>query len=140
MFHNFNALPTQFLSPTSGLPLTLPAPTGWVDFCGVGVPPAVLPSVRQARNRLLFSNPASKTDRVKMTVRLSYDDGRTWPVARELHPGPSAYSNPVALPDGSIGCLYERGEKSLYEKIAFARFSLEWLSGGKDKLEPPSRR
>src|SRR5204862_5881817 len=34
------------------------------------------------RSRILFSNPASM-QREKMTVRLSYDEGRTWPVARE---------------------------------------------------------
>ncbi len=76
---------------------------------------------------LLFSNPAS-TKREKMTLRLSYDQGKTWPVARQLHGGLSAYSCLTALPDRSIGCLYERGEKSAYEKIALAVFSLAWLS------------
>ena len=31
------------------------------------------------------------------------------------------------LPGGSIGCLYEGGEKNAYERIVFARFSLETL-------------
>ncbi len=39
------------------------------------------------------------------------------------------------LADGTIGLLYEQGEKNAYEKITFARFSLEWLTDGKDKLE-----
>jgi sialidase-1 len=86
------------------------------------------------KSRVLFANPAS-TKREKMTVRLSYDDGATWPVAKELHAGPSAYSALAALPDRTIGCLYERGEKSPYERIAFARFSLKWLTGGKDTLK-----
>ena len=77
---------------------------------------------------LLFSNPAS-TKREKMTVRLSYDGGRTWPLSKLIHAGPSAYSALSILPDKSIGCLYERGESSPYEKITFARFSLEWLAG-----------
>ncbi|MCS6977781.1 MAG: glycoside hydrolase [Gemmatales bacterium] len=75
---------------------------------------------------LLFSNPAS-TRREKMTVRLSLDDGRTWRYSRELHQGPSAYSCLTVLEDGGIGCLYEKGEKSAYETITFARFSLDWL-------------
>jgi sialidase-1 len=78
----------------------------------------------QDKNRLLFSNPASK-QRVHMTVRLSYDEGKTWPIAKPLNPGPSAYSCLVVLPDLTIGCLYERGAKHPYETIAFARFSLE---------------
>jgi sialidase-1 len=77
--------------------------------------------------RLLFSNPASRTARERLTVRLSPDDGKTWPVARELHAGPAAYSCLVALPGGSLGCLYEAGEKNAYERIVFTRFTREWL-------------
>lgn len=76
---------------------------------------------------LLFSNPAS-TKREKMTVRASYDQGKTWPVAKQLHAGPSAYSCLAILPDRSVGCLYERGEKSPYEKITLAVFSLQSLA------------
>jgi sialidase-1 len=63
-----------------------------------------------------------------MTVKLSYDEGETWRVAKTLHPGPSAYSCLTVLQDGSIGMLYERGEASLYERISFARFTLKWLN------------
>ncbi len=87
-----------------------------------------------AKDRLLFSNPASRK-REKMTVRLSYDEGKTWPVSKVIHAGPAAYSCLTVLADGTIGLLYERGEKSAYEKITFARFDLEWLTDGKDKLE-----
>jgi sialidase-1 len=77
-------------------------------------------------SRLLFSNPAS-TKREKLTVRLSQDEGKTWPIAKELHGGPAAYSCLTVLPDGAIGCLYERGERSPYERVTLARFSLQWL-------------
>lgn len=76
--------------------------------------------------KFLFSNPASPK-REKMTVRLSTDDCRTWAASKELFAGPSAYSDLAVLPDGTILCLYERGEKSAYEKIALARFTAEWL-------------
>src|SRR5262249_31658784 len=75
-----------------------------------------LPLPGSLRKGLLFSNPAATT-RTNMTVRLSYDDGATWPVANVLNPGPSGYSSLVALRDGTIGCLYERGEKGPYEKL-----------------------
>lgn len=76
--------------------------------------------------RFLFSNPAS-SKREKITVRLSVDDCRTWAASKELFAGPSAYSDLAVLPDGTILCLYERGEKSAYEKISLARFTAEWL-------------
>jgi sialidase-1 len=85
------------------------------------------------KNRLLFANPAS-TRRERLTVRLSYDEGETWPVAKVLHAGPAAYSALVALPGGEVGCLYECGRKSPYERIKFARFGLGWLTDGKDRL------
>ncbi|HOA72130.1 MAG TPA: sialidase family protein [Phycisphaerae bacterium] len=84
-----------------------------------------------SRDRLLFSNPAS-TKRERMTVKLSYDEGKTWPVGRQLHAGPSAYSALAVLPDLSIACLYEGGRKNPYEQIIFARFSLEWLTQSED--------
>lgn len=76
---------------------------------------------------ILFSNPAS-TKRERMTVRLSRDDGATWPVSRTLHGGPSAYSCLVILPDQRVGCLYECGEQSPYERIRLARFPVTWLT------------
>lgn len=76
---------------------------------------------------LLFSNPAAKT-REQMTVRLSRDDGRTWPVHRLLHAGPSAYSCLTVLRDRTMGCLYERGYLRPYDEIVFARFNMEWLT------------
>ncbi len=71
---------------------------------------------------LLFSNPASTNGRVRMTVRTSFDDGQTWPQARLLHEGPSAYSDLALLADGSAACLYEAGAKHPYESIVFAGF------------------
>jgi len=89
-------------------------------------------SLSSSKNRLLFSNPASQTERIKMTVRVSYDEGKTWPVAKLLNPGPSGYSCLTVLPDMKIGCFYERGDHSSIDKVTFARFSLEWLTDGAD--------
>ena len=87
------------------------------------------------RNRILFSNPnTTERTRMKMTVRVSYDEGETWPVAKEVYAGPSSYSCLTVLPDGDIGLIYEGGDKHRREWLRFARFSLEWLTDGKDKL------
>ena len=82
-------------------------------------------------NAVLFSNPAN-TARDRMTIRASFDEGETWGASKMLHAGPSAYSCLTVLPDNSVGCFYERGEKHSSEKITFARFTLEWLSGAQN--------
>ncbi len=86
------------------------------------------------RNRLLFSNPADVARRDRMTVRLSYDEGKTWPVARLVYQGFSAYSSLAVLRDRTIGLLYERGRGKPYAEIVFAHFNLEWLTHGADHL------
>ena len=78
------------------------------------------------RSRILFSNPAS-TKREKLTVRMSYDEGVTWPIGKLVFPGPAAYSCLVMLPDKSIGCLFECGKTNSYESITLARISQDWL-------------
>lgn len=65
--------------------------------------------------------------RENMTVRLSDDEGKSWPHARVLHPGPAAYSCLAALPDGRAACLYECGQEHAYEHLRLARFDLDWL-------------
>jgi len=90
---------------------------------------------KKGKNRLLFSNPADTARRDRMTVRLSYDEGKTWPVARLIYAGPSAYSSLAVLRDGTIGLLYERGTANAYQEIEFAHFNLEWLSRGADHLK-----
>ncbi len=96
-----------------------------------------LPS--EGMSRLLFANPDNfgerfnVVERTKMTVRMSYDEGTTWPVKRLIHAGPASYSGLVRLPDGDIGILFEGGEKHRREWIRFARFSLAWLTDGADQ-------
>ena len=82
------------------------------------------------RKRLLFSNPAhaEPSRRRDMTVRMSEDGGKTWPVSRVLWSGPAAYSCLAVLPGGNIVCLFEAGEKHPYERIVLARFNREWLT------------
>lgn len=80
---------------------------------------------------LLFSNPhtlpatpGGKSARENLSIKLSRDNGQTWPVNRTLDAGPSAYSDLVVLADGTVVCLYEKGSD-----IAAARFNLAWLTG-----------
>jgi sialidase-1 len=82
--------------------------------------------LRLRNDEILFANPASKR-RENLTVQISGDDAKTWRRLITLHSGPSAYSCLDQLSDGTILCLYERGEKSPYEKISLAQFSVGWV-------------
>jgi sialidase-1 len=72
---------------------------------------------------LLFSNPADRQHRIRMTLRSSGDGGRTWTAGRVLWEGPSAYSDLAAIPGGTVLCAFERGVKGPYEKISVASIS-----------------
>jgi sialidase-1 len=80
----------------------------------------------ESRSRILFSSPTGEK-REGITVRLSYDEGETWPVSKMIHEGPGAYSNMVGLPNGNVGLLVEIGESSPYETISFIMFDINWL-------------
>ena len=69
--------------------------------------------IRFDEETLLFSNPnppikAERGERIRMTVRASKDDGKTWPHELLIYEGPSAYSSLTRLPDGQVGLLYEK--------------------------------
>ncbi|MBK7820881.1 MAG: exo-alpha-sialidase [Tessaracoccus sp.] len=57
-------------------------------------------------------------ERRRLTLRLSFDDGRTWPGQALLDAGPCAYSVAAELSDGAFGVLWEAGD---YEELLFAR-------------------
>ena len=78
------------------------------------------------QSRILFSSPTGEK-REGITVRLSYDEGKTWPVSKMIYEGPGAYSNMVRLPNGNVGLLVEIGESSPYETISFITFDINWL-------------
>jgi sialidase-1 len=72
------------------------------------IEPICQASIRKLRaGVLVFSNPASRTSRERMTLRASFDQGNTWPWSALLHAGPSAYSCLQPLADGSLICLFE---------------------------------
>ena len=85
--------------------------------------PDDLANVEATVVRVLFSNPAS-TGREKMTVRISRDDGKTWPTSRAIYTPSSAYSCLTELPGGHAGLLFERDG---YKKITFVDLPMSWL-------------
>ncbi len=101
--------------------------------------------------RILFANPSNLEnelirpggnlahDRKRLTVKLSRDDGRTWPVSRILEPGPSGYCDLAVLADGTILCLYEADIVTRMcddRYVRLARFNLSWLTGSEAVQKP----
>jgi len=81
------------------------------------------PNPRQPADAvLLFSNPASREARRRLTVRASFDGGKSWPVTRLIDDGSAAYSCLALLPSARVGLLYERDD---YKRITFTEFVIE---------------
>jgi sialidase-1 len=96
------------------------------------------------RRVMLFCNPDSPykpqdlntvhfRSRENGVIRISYDDGKTWPTSRRIEAGPFSYSDLAAGPDGTVYCLYEAGVWSMARGaaqttyVALAKFSLSWI-------------
>ena len=86
------------------------------------------------KSRVIFCNIANTMARDTFTVRVSYDECKTWPVSKVLYRGPSAYSDLAIASDMTICCLYERGASSAHESIRLAQFNLEWLTDVADGI------
>jgi sialidase-1 len=97
------------------------------------------------KNLILFSNPhnlekakgkaepGKNRDRKNVSVKISRDEGQTWPVNKLLEDGPSMYSDIAVTPKGTILCFYGRSGDSqgvaafAGGRLTVARFNLEWL-------------
>jgi sialidase-1 len=73
---------------------------------------------------LLFSNPNSRTTREHMTIKVSFDDGKTWPEKywMLLDEGKGrGYSCLTSIDEQTIGILYEgSGADLVFQKIALS--------------------
>lgn len=76
---------------------------------------------------LALSNSADPDMRRRLTLRLSFDDGATWPASFLLDEEASAYSTivPLAGEPGTLGLLYEREG---YATISYRRIDVTALS------------
>jgi hypothetical protein len=89
------------------------------------------------RSRVLFSFPDCQNARERMTVMLSYDEHRSWPVRKVVNFGGSYYSNMARLSDGTVLLVYGKGQSEhrwMPAITVVARFNLDWLTDGKDSL------
>lgn len=87
------------------------------------------------RNRLLFSNPGAPY-RGDFTLRMSYDEGASWPVSKLVYEGAAGYSQLAILSDHTILALFETGRYDLRQSITLVRVTLDWLTDGADRIAP----
>lgn len=74
---------------------------------------------------LFFSNPADKSSRIKMTVRMSADDGMTWPAVNAIEiyaPQGYGYSCLTMVDEEHVGILYEGTKELYFQKIPVKDF------------------
>ena len=100
-----------------------PWPGEKVTPCACAAERLTLASAGDDRNRILWTGPQGP-GRKSLVVRVSYDEGRTFPLQRRLTDEPAAYSELTILKDKTVGVLWERGG---YKFISFTRFNLEYL-------------
>lgn len=98
---------------------------------------------KTAVSRLLFSNPADTDFRNKGTIRVSYDEGVTWPFSYKYDSGNElfasvAYSDLVITGEKNVGILYETSEYWFYNEdnpksgIYYIEANLEKITAGRD--------
>jgi hypothetical protein len=102
--------------------------------------------IRLNEKEILFLNPAfhwkggfAIWSRRNLTLRLSEDDGRTWPHTRVLNRGLAGYSDIAVTRDGKIFCAFENGTQDYCEKITVVRVDRNWLVAGKPATEEKDR-
>ncbi|MGL4550279.1 MAG: sialidase family protein [Gemmataceae bacterium] len=98
--------------------------SGWTvpAFDDALLEPVCMGSLLNVGKALYFSNPHTPAGRTNLSVVRSDDGGKTWAQRRAVYEGPSAYSDLAAGPDGSLWCLFERGEgRSPYRWLTLAK-------------------
>jgi sialidase-1 len=100
--------------------------------------------------RIIFLNPNDDNQRCNMTVRISYDDGATWPRSRAVYDwntcdytaieagnniAKGGYSSMIKTADFAVGALIEINEglstsSTSNKSIEFHKFNLGWILNG----------
>ncbi|HZZ44688.1 MAG TPA: sialidase family protein [Tepidisphaeraceae bacterium] len=108
------------------------------------------PTDPNSKNIILFCNPNSQhadpignkahmNIRKNITLRLSYDEGKSWPLSKVIDPDLSGYTDLAVSPDHTIFLAYEHGSTDSAktfspQSLNIARLNLPWLIS-----PPPSK-
>ena len=100
------------------------------------------------KDAIVFSNPhnldrasakpGQGRDRKNLSLKLSFDEGRTWPINKTLEAGPSGYSDLAVLSETTLLCFYERSvvdeaTKKRTSYLTIARVRRGWLTDREDR-------
>lgn len=89
--------------------------------------------VRHPKAGILFVNPDNPDDHTRrnVTVRLSRDEGKTWPARRVVEPGGSGYADIAVAKDGTVLTFYERNAqvngRTRTQALMLLRFGVDEL-------------
>ncbi len=113
-------------APSAGWSWSEPRPGLTVSPVACAIERYTLKAAGDDRDRILWTGPKGP-GRMNLVVRMSYDEGRTFPVERPIWKGHAAYSDLTVLKDKTVGVLWERGVKQGYQFISFTRLDREFL-------------
>ena len=89
------------------------------------------PHLDKSKNSLLLWSGLKGPGRNNLVVRLSSDQGNSFPVELLAGAGHAAYSDMTLLDNGDVGVLWEGGEETPYDNLIFTRIPKEVI----EKLE-----
>lgn len=105
--------------------------SAWSDLVATACDGDIIRYPSKEKSILLHSLPAPER-RENVTIYVSYDEGKTWPVSKCIVPYNAAYSSLCVLPDGTIGFYVEEADDGTTNySMVFYNFSLDWLTEGK---------
>lgn len=84
-------------------------------------------------SRIVFSGPANATVRANLTLKISYDEARSWSTSRVLYPGLSAYSDIAVIGNGKeIAIVFENGDETFADRISVTMIPISWIENNKE--------
>ncbi|MGW0565121.1 sialidase family protein [Streptomyces sp. NPDC003016] len=93
-------------------------------------------SGRPGKGPLLYSGPSHPDRRLRMQVRASDDDGRSWRPVWSVSEDPAGYSDLVQTGASAIGLLYETGPLASHDTIRFTALPREHTAAWRDGGQP----
>lgn len=88
------------------------------------------------KSRLLHTIPFSKQYRANISILMSYDEGKTWPISKVIWARDGTYSTCSIDKDGGIHVYYEKAVPPCFD-MTHTKLSLEWLTDGADTYTKP---
>lgn len=94
------------------------------------------------KDRLIHTNLRNATRR-NLVIKISYDEGNTWPVEKVIYPSYAIYSAVTTSPiDGKIYVYWEKSIDHTVEAgcdMVLTTLTLDWVTDGKDTWTPPNK-